>query len=212
MRFIKSVVESLEFRCLKSTTVSTDTTDSLTDLSGAVVATLQVGDNNQQGGAPGEIIATNGSETASSDVEWCSDESNGFDSGLQNFQFAVGSGTSGIAALAAGSIETTSSSAGGTFSQVTISASVDGYGMAMQFQNLVVNFYNGTTLLGSSQIGSLGVDTTNADTNDPEQSIASISINASNCTSVVISGQMEMSSDAGVYPGETDINGVFAVS
>lgn len=211
----ESVLEILESRCFKSVTVASTTSNSISDISGTVVAQIQVGDNSEVGGAPGVAIANNGTETTSADVGWCSDESEGFDSGWQQVQFAVNAGASGgSSSLAVQEAPTLNSSTGsnGTFSQVTITAAVDGWGMAMQWEGVVVNFYDGNTLLQSEQVGPLGVDTTNANTNDPEQSTTTISTTFSNCTSITVDAEVQMYTVAGEYPGPNDIAGAIAVS
>lgn len=206
-------VEPLESRWLKSVTTVSATDNEISNISFDYVGQVQVGDNGYQGGIPGAAIAVNGTETNSTPVLW-GDMSNGFDSGWQNVQFSVNANSSGTANLNLANADSAISSpvSSGTLSTVEIDAAVDAYGMSMQWQNIEIQFYSGNTLVDSTQISSIGVDTTNADTNDPQEAITEASTNASNVTSIVVTGQVRMTADQGVYPVDTDIFGQIGIS
>jgi hypothetical protein len=202
-----SSIEILEIRRHLSTTMTSWGDNDIVYLPGYnYEAQLQIGDDGYPGGVPGATLSIAGTETGSTGVIW-GDMSDGLDSGWHGVQFSVNTASGGEADLSVGNSgsDVISSTSTGTLSQVAITAGVDEWGLSMQWQDIQVDFYSGTTLVDSASIPTMGVDTTNADTNDPAEAITQISTNAQNVTKVVVTGQVRMTANAGVYPANTDI-------
>lgn len=209
----RHMLERLEDRCLKSVTITTTTTDSLTYLSGTYMAQIQVGDNGQLGGSPGAIIGTNGTETGSTDVLWSTNE-DGFYSGWRGVIFYADTESGGNQDLNVNGAdaELSSPTTSGNLSKVSINAIVATSGMCTQWSTVVVEFYHGDTQVDSAQITIIQANTINSQNSDPAETITTVTTDAQNVNYVVVDGCFRMQSIAGVYPGPTDMMGQIAIS
>src|SRR5205085_11328087 len=115
-------------------------------------------------------------------ITWDSNLGDGLDSGWRSVSLTLNvSGTDQLS-FAADGANTLTYSAGllTHIQQVTVRAAVAGAEMGFAWEGLSISFYNGNALIQTDSVGcGPAVDTSNAYTNDPAQSVAVASSSAS---------------------------------
>jgi hypothetical protein len=202
-------MEHVEGRRLMS--VTTWTSSSISEPSGAYFGQVLMGDNGNVYGTPTVVVGAGGEALASTYLTWDSNLDDGMDSGWVNAWFvdAAGQVDMGSGNVGEASFQPSSEL---SIHQVVIRSVVESTYMSMSWRDLTVNFFIGGEVVETVTVGDLTADTLAGNSNDPQEAIALVTGSAAGYDGVTVTGQVRLTVVEGTYAGPGDIFGQVLIS
>jgi hypothetical protein len=169
---------------------------------------LQYGNDGDPNGLATQMTGVGSTINTSGLNVWDSNLTDGLDSGWQNVALTLNTKFNGLMSLKVGLSSTQSFNTGSplmSIGSITIRADVQNAFMQMDWRNITVKFYSGSSVVETDPMPDIEAST--MDGSSVQESGAILKPNASNITGVSISAQVRLQSVPGVTPLPSDIFG-----
>lgn len=143
---------------------------------------------------------------------WDTNLTDGLDSGWKTVTFALNNKNNGDMSFKVGlsNILTLNVGPSVAVNSVTLRAAVQGASMEMDWHNITVKFYSGTSMVESDPIPDFAASTMTSGTT--QESVTVLTPTAQNCTGVTVAAQVRLQAAQGTTVGPNDIFGQILIN